>query len=146
MEPLTPSDAASSPLGAPRKGDDELIAAALAAGLTNEEAGEQVGVSARTISRRRREPGIDQAIRARRAEITNEIGARLAALGLIAVDVLADAVGADDPKLRLKAATAVVDRVVRFRRSSDIEDRLLRLEGGGGFVEDHTAWPGESND
>ena len=114
--------------GAPRKGDDLLLVELLALGTTHHQAGSELGISARTVARRRREPDIARAIRERRGDVVSEVAGQLTGLARQAMAVLADELGSDDARIRMSASMAVLDRVTKFCAAAMTQEALERQE------------------
>ena len=130
--------------GAPSKLDDGLLVELIALGNTSEQAAAKLGVCARTVSRHRADSSLRVAIAARRAELVNDVGARLASHGFQAVDVLVEGMNGEDPRLRHQSAKALLDRIVPFRRAGELEDRIVQLERATSTDETPpSGWPGE---
>lgn len=114
--------------GAPRKGDDQLLVELLALGSTHHQAGSELGISARTVARRRREPDIARAIRERRGDVVSEVAGQLTGLARQAMTVLADELESDDARIRMGASKAVLDRVTRFCAATMTQEAFERQE------------------
>ena len=109
--------------------DDELLAAALGAGLTYSRAAEVAGVSRATTGRRMADSSFRAQVDRLRRDHVRRVEVRLADLSGRALDALDDLLSdRDAPAQRLGAAKAVLDGVLRFREAADVEDRLAALE------------------
>lgn len=109
--------------------DDDLLAAALGAGLTYNRAAEVAGVSRATAGRRMADPSFRAQVERLRRNHVGRVEVRLADLSGRALDALDDLLAdRDSPAQRLGAARAVLDGVLRFREAAEVEDRLAALE------------------
>src|SRR4051812_9726064 len=115
-----------------RRDVDALLAAALAAGGTYEEAGRSAGVSKSTVRRRMSDVGFRQVVAEQRLELVEILRGRLltaAPNALQTLCVLADTAPADS--VRLGAARVILDLSLGRRRGFDLVDgreveRLVR--------------------
>lgn len=111
-----------------RSGADELLAAELAAGKTVREAATAAGVSERTAHRR-----LESAtFRARVAELHSALvrtaAGRLVAGMSEAADVLRAGLTHDDPHVRHKSATKLIELGVKVTELAELERRIAELE------------------
>ena len=139
-------------LGAPRKADDEVLAAMIARGATHAQTAQALGISTRTVSRRRREPHIAASIRASRADAVQELAGRMVAMAARALDVLDDQLDSDDERHARASAIGVLDRVLRAvdaanqldRSERELADQLQRrpatAESWPGWEDENTLW------
>ncbi|HWB08225.1 MAG TPA: hypothetical protein VG826_03330 [Pirellulales bacterium] len=108
-------------------GDDKLVLA-LAAGATLPEAAEQAGVEERTAHRRLADADFRRAVsRARGGLFAIALG-RLAGLASKATGVLERLMASDQPSVARRAAKAVLELGPRLRESTELDERLTRLE------------------
>ena len=111
--------------------DRERLAliAELVLGKTHEEAGAAVGVSAKTVSRRMREPVFVAVLTQARRDHLDVVVRRLSAHALDAVDELHRLALEDESStVRLNACRALATLVPDLIRHVDIEPRLRALE------------------
>lgn len=118
--------------GAPPRGpaSDAALAAALAAGATQEAAGAAVGVSARTVRRRLEGAALRAEVGRMRQEIAHAVLAEAAAAAGEAVQVLV-AIMRDleaGPGARLAAARALLQTAGLYSERSEVSDRVGALE------------------
>lgn len=110
-----------------RSGDEVLIAS-LTAGATLQEAATAAGVSAKTVSRRLREPEFAKALRdARRMVIAVAVN-RLASSASEAVDELRSLLSSSSDSIRLRAAVAILDSSHRMLDAQELVERLAAVE------------------
>lgn len=111
-----------------RDPQDELILAVLVAGGSYEDAAAAGGVSARTVRRRMSNEDFAAEVRSRRAERATRISAALLDIGHQAIAVLSEAMEDDNPAIRLKASQAALTLGQRYRRETEMMDRIEALE------------------
>jgi hypothetical protein len=107
---------------------DDLLAAALAAGLSYAKAGERVGLSERTVQSRMADPSFRRRVddlKARAvsrgiAVLTNNMTAAAGVIAGLMVD-------AEDEKTRLAAAKEVIALGLRARQQEDLERQVADL-------------------
>jgi len=121
-----------------------LAAVVLAAGGSYEEAGAEARRSKRTIVRWMAEPAFARLVADLRAERLSVVTGRLAGSAPRAVDVLTQAMGDDDPSVRLRAAHLTLDWSMRLRRATDLEARVLEIERRQGIRSDEADGPDDS--
>lgn len=114
--------------GTRKAGDDDLLAAALAAGLEVREAARQAGMSLSTAQRRRAQPAFAQHVADLRAEVVASTAGRLLGLGARAVEALSDLLTCENQPTRLAAVRVILDSGPKYREASDLEARLVALE------------------
>ena len=119
-----------------RSNADEVLAAALAAGMWHRDAAAAAGVSERTVFRRVKDPAFRQQVAELRAVTTSEALGRLTGGMTGASDALNKLVSHRDPNVRHKAATKVIELALKVREQVELEERLARVEellaGGSG--------------
>lgn len=103
-----------------RLSTDDLLAEALALGMTHEAAGRQAGVSSKTVQRRLGDPNFVALRDERRHVHVQAACGRLIALAETAMEVLVDALTDDDAVVRLKAVDLVLRQLVPFRKHADV--------------------------
>lgn len=113
-----------------QRGEPKRVAliAALAAGEPWRKAGAMVGVSESTVARRMREPGFKAEVVAARAVLVEGVLGRLAAVAQRAVDTLDAALDAEHPAVRVSAARAIIENLVRVREQVELSERVAELE------------------
>lgn len=107
-----------------RLGTDDLLAEALAVGLSHQAAGEQAGLSAKTVQRRLLNPEFVALRDARRHVHVQAACGRLVGMADTAIDVLLAALADPDPSVRLRAVDLVLRQMVSLRRHADLEKRV----------------------
>jgi hypothetical protein len=111
-----------------RRGDAALLAE-LAAGRTLTDAAATAGISMRTAIRRMQDAGFQRQLRDAQAETIGRAVARLGAASAAAVAVLASMLAPDKPDvIRVRAATGILDQLVRLRSAVELEQRVADLE------------------
>lgn len=109
--------------------DDAPLAAALAAGLSHEQAGVAVGLSRATVTRRLRNPDLRTRVEELRGDHGRRLADRLGRLSDRACDALErNLTGAAPPAQQVQSARAVLDGALRHREATEIEQRLRDLE------------------
>ena len=101
---------------------------ALAAGETIAAAARQAGCSTRTISRWLDDPDFVAKIERERATIIGQAVSRLGAAAGRSVEVLVELLGDILPTVRLSAARAVLDGLLKLRQEVEVERRLAAIE------------------
>ena len=105
-----------------------LAAAVVAAGGSYAQAGDAAGKSKRTIVRWAADPAFARLVSDLRAERLSEVTGRLGETMPRALDTLIDCLDAESPFARIRAATAILEWTLRYRRASDLEARMLEVE------------------
>ncbi|HWB13030.1 MAG TPA: hypothetical protein VG826_27640 [Pirellulales bacterium] len=108
-------------------GDDELVRA-LAAGASLREAAEQAGVEERTARARLADADFRRAVSRARGRLFDSALGRLADLACKATGVLERLMASDQPSVARRAAKAVLELGPRLRESTELDERLTRLE------------------
>lgn len=115
-----------------REAQDQVIAEALAAGMTFEAAGELAGCSARTVSRRMSEEAFRQQVSRLRGERVARLSGTLAGLAEKAVSLLDQCMDEQDPAVVLRAIQLTLTATSRFHRDVEVEalarEALQRLK------------------
>lgn len=111
-----------------RDGQDEVLVASLAAGLTYDAAGAAAGVSGRTVARRMTDPAFSARVSGARAERVSVLSAQLTDLGGEAIEVVRSCLHAPRPVDQLRAAHVVLSMIVRFRHQSDLEADVAEIK------------------
>ncbi|MQA01005.1 MAG: hypothetical protein GEU80_17100 [Dehalococcoidia bacterium] len=107
---------------------DGVLVAALAAGRTMHVAAVEAGVGERTVRRRIADPEFHAALLDARAQMLDAALGRLSDAATRAVETLVDSLDAESESVRVTAATALLDRLLRVREAASIETRLAALE------------------
>ncbi len=128
----TPGEAESR-----RAAQDTVIQSVLAAGGSYADAALEARVSARTVRRRMTDDLFVREVAVLRAERVGQVTSQLVELSNQAVEVLGEALGHEEPHVRLKAAGMVLTHMSRLRADQDrdlrlavIEETLAAAEGG----------------
>lgn len=112
--------------------DVEAIIEARASGATEDEIGELLGYSARTVRRRLALPGVAAAITRNQADRVGALRSRLVIHSDRAIDVLVELLDSPDDRVRERAATRMLDIAGRFhhqaQREIDLQQRVEQLE------------------
>jgi len=113
----------------PRK---QAVVAALAAGLSKQEAAETVGVRPQTVSRYMRDPLVQAALRDAQGQVLGQVTRRMTGGANQALDTL-QSIMADKtmpPAVRVRAALGWLAEAWRARELNDLEARVAALEAG----------------
>ncbi|HWB10244.1 MAG TPA: hypothetical protein VG826_13520 [Pirellulales bacterium] len=108
-------------------GNDELVLA-LAAGASLREAAEQAGLEERTARSRIADADFRRAVSRARGGLFAAALGRLAGLACKATAVLERLMASDQPSVARRAAKAVLELGSRLRESTELDERLTRLE------------------
>ncbi|HJZ60360.1 MAG TPA: hypothetical protein VKE74_35780, partial [Gemmataceae bacterium] len=111
-----------------RANADELLAAALAAGKSHRDAAVAAGVSQRTAFRRMQDPAFKDRVREMRAAMMAAALGKLTDGMTAASDALNTLVADTDRDVRFKAAVKVIELAIKVKDTTDLEDRLSRVE------------------
>lgn len=112
-----------------RRRDLTIVVELLAAGATVTDAASRAGVGRATLKRRLTEPAFRAAIAASRAQMLERAAAQLAGLADKAIATLGEALdSADGDAVRLRAAVAVLDKLLQWRQVTELEARIIALE------------------
>lgn len=108
---------------------DEELATLLSEGISQNAAGEILGVSSRTVRRRLKEPGFRSRVDELRRDRLAVTTARLVRISDSAVDALEQLLDSEDDRLRLRTAQTVLSLGRRHHREETIEMNLTaRME------------------
>ncbi|MEN6525867.1 MAG: hypothetical protein ABFD84_10480 [Candidatus Polarisedimenticolia bacterium] len=108
---------------------DALLAAALAAGATQDEAAEAARVSRRTLVRRLNDPAFRARLSDARGLLFREAADLAAGRSRLALETLRELLGpAQPPAVRLGAARALIETAARLREVVDLGARVEELE------------------
>ena len=119
---------------------DASLAAALAGGLSQEQAAVACGTSRSTVGRKLRDPAFQARVDELAAAHARRLAQRLAQLADRAVDTLGDVLAtAESDSARVSAARTVLTSALAFEEAGELEARLAALEtrSNGHAV----AWP-----
>ena len=105
-----------------------IAALALARGDTFDQAAEAAGVNRRTVYRWRKNPRFAAKVRQIRDEMVSEAAGRLAATITAGINALVKLLDDENPAVRLRAATEIIDSTLRVRNAVDVADRIAALE------------------
>ena len=123
--------------GRPLPAQDQLLAAALAGGATQKEAGERVGTSPRTIRRRLADPEFAAMVQRLSGEAVRDAYDRLRASIGSAFDTVVELTGAEHPdSIRLAASKTIISEFPRYFDIIETEHRLRLLESAATERED----------
>jgi hypothetical protein len=111
-----------------RRSADSTLVLALAAGMKVQDAARTAGVGEATVYRRLREDAFRQQVRDARAEMLTRGLGRLSDATVGAVETLCQLLRAEVDQVKLGAAKAILDQVVKMREHMEIEERLAALE------------------
>jgi hypothetical protein len=111
-----------------RKGADQAIVVALAAGRTVQAAARVAGVGETTIYRRLRDTEFRRRVAESRAEFASRALGNLAAAATAAVRTLRQLLKADSEAVRLSAARSILELGAKLRESVELEQRIAALE------------------
>jgi len=117
-----------------RRGDDLALIEALASGASRRDAAARAGVGERTVRRRLQDPVFQARVEEARGQRLQGVYEALRAHGQEAAATLRELMGsANPPAVRLRAATVVVDRLLRYQEAVGLQDQLDRVEVGLGL-------------
>jgi hypothetical protein len=111
-----------------RRSADSALIAGLAAGLTIEDAAKAAHIGESTAYRRLKDEAFRQQVREVRAEVLARSVGRLSAATVAAVETLQQLLRAEGDQVKLGAARAILDQVIRLREHTDLEERIAELE------------------
>ena len=112
-----------------RRNVDQILLMALACGATIEVAAQTAHISPATVYRRKQDPGFCKQLQQTSSELVQRMAGMLTGAGSEAVRTLLSLMKETAPAaVRLGAARAVLDGIVKFREFADFEQRLAALE------------------
>jgi phage terminase small subunit len=111
-----------------RKGGDEALVSALAAGASPTAAAQQAGVSPRTAQRRLADPAFRQQVDAARNELLERTVGRLSAVGVLAADKLYALLEAASPSVQLGAARGALEFLLRGHEVAGLARQVAQLK------------------
>ena len=108
---------------------ENALMLALACGATVEAAASKVGLSARTVYRYLDKPAFRRQLQAFRADMVNRATGMLSAASMEAVKTLLGLMqGNTTAASRLGAARAVLEMGIKLRQSTELEERMTKIE------------------
>src|SRR5215468_10693321 len=117
----------------PRRGRhnvDQILLMALACGATIEVAAQTAHISPATVYRRKQDSKFCKQLQQTSSELVQRMAGMFTGAGTEAVRTLLSLMKETAPAaVRLGAARAVLDGIVKFREFADFEQRLAALEG-----------------
>ena len=114
-----------SPSADPRR---DRVACALAAGKTVRAIAQETGIGQRTIYRWIHDPAFAAIVRRYRARLVDRTLGQLARAATRAVATLEKCLGSEADAVKVRAAVAILEQLVRIRESTELEARLAQLE------------------
>jgi hypothetical protein len=111
-----------------RNRGDELLLGTLAAGSSVEQAAKAAGVSVRTAYRRLADPIFARRLAQARDELISNALGELVDCASQAVATLRTLLDASDERVRLSAAKATLEQLLRLRETLTLSQRLATLE------------------
>jgi len=119
---------------ASRRQADEAFVTAMACGATVESAARSAGISLRTATRRRAEPGFQKRVRCIQADILDRATGALTAISTEAVKALHALLqpSVSEPA-RLGAVRTSLEMAIKFRENTDFAERIEALEERAGI-------------
>jgi hypothetical protein len=114
--------------GGSRKNADDGLVASLAAGASAAAAAAKAEVSERTVRRRLEDPAFRARVDEARAELVRQAVGRLADVGALASDTLAELVQDAPPAVRLGAARGILEFMFRGHESETMARQLAELK------------------
>ena len=115
-------------MACPEKKRTEAPIIALASGSTVAQASSAAGCSERTASRRLADPRFCGAVKDAQRAMVAEATAKLAGTSTQAAEVLKKLLEADDKRIRLSAAKAVLKSTIEMQIHVDHEQRISAIE------------------
>ena len=115
---------------------DEMLIASLAAGYSIVDSARRSGMGESTARRRLRSPMFRQRVAEARTEVLSQALGLLTDSATYAVAALRTLLVSHDPKVKLGAARAILEHVVRLGDAVDVRTRLDALERRGGGAHD----------
>lgn len=106
----------------------ERMALLLASGWTMKAAAEDTKVGERTAHEWKSDPAFKARVAALRAEILERSVGIMASATSAAAAKLVELLKDDNPAIRLRAATAILDGAVKLRDHTELDARLLAIE------------------
>lgn len=111
-----------------RRGADASLIAALASGLTRQEAAAAAGVSERTVYRRLDDPAFVQRVKQAQDEMIEQSMGTLASMATAAANVLGELLLPDKPdSIRLGAARSIITTLLQTREAVELAADLQEI-------------------
>ena len=126
--------------GGDRRNADHVLIAALAGGVTVQDAAVTAGVGVATARRRLREPEFRRRVDEARADMIRQAVARVSAASTNAVATLRGLLGAESESVRLGAARSILELGVKLREAQDLAERIAALEARLELGKEDTPW------
>ena len=126
--------------GGDRRNADHALIAALAGGVTVQDAAVTAGVGVATARRRLREPEFRRRVDEARADMIRQAVAQLSAASTDAVATLRGLLGAESESVRLGAARSILEVGVKLREAQDLAERIAALEARLEPRKEDTPW------
>src|SRR5215831_587589 len=113
-----------------RKAVDRVLLQTLACGATVENAARKAGVCERTVYRRLKDPAFCRQIGELRTEMVQRTAGMLTGAGMGSVKVLVDLQGdvSVPASVRRRSARDLLEMELKFRETTDLEQRLAAIE------------------
>jgi transposase-like protein len=109
-------------------GKQQAVARLLAGGQSIEAAAKESQVGTRTVFTWLTDGDYQCYVHTLRSRLTNQAVGRLAAIALAAVTTLEHLLTDEEAAIQLRAATAILDKLVAVGTHGDLAERLTRLE------------------
>jgi hypothetical protein len=113
---------------APWDGKRDRFALGLAAGHSLKAAGTDAGISPKTAERWSADPEILARVSLLRNRLVDAAIGKAADVLCQAVEVMVECLSEENPNVRLRAAEAIRDTLVRLREHAGFDERLARVE------------------
>jgi hypothetical protein len=111
-----------------RKDVDEALLLAFAGGAGPPAAASRAGCGEKTARRRLADPAFRARVSAARAQMVSDAVGRLSAVGVLAGDTLRALLGEENPQIRLGAARAALEYMLRGREQVELAEQVQRLQ------------------
>jgi hypothetical protein len=119
----------------------ETLALCLARGQSRQAAASECKIAVRSVYNGLQDPAFKARVAELRGELVSAVVSRLAGLASKAVETLGDALDDEDVGVRIRAATAVLDRLIKLGEFSDLADRLAAVEEALAERRSRRGWP-----
>ena len=103
--------------------------AALLESPTMADAADTAGCARSTLYKWLQEDDFLSALRVAQVQALTAVNARYAALLQKSLDALAEELGSENPRVRLRAAAIILQNACRIREGIELEERISKLEG-----------------
>jgi hypothetical protein len=118
-----------------RKGCDDGLLLALAAGATPAAAAQQAHVSESTVRRRLRDPGFRHKVEERRSQMVSAAVGRLACMAVLAADTLHGLLASGSERVRLGAARSALALMLKGIEIHELAKQVAELKSRLGQLE-----------